>query len=256
MKRRLAPASVSLLILLAYGCNRANHPAIPLTSNTTPPILLFSGAGTSRNDVEALETILEERHLEYSTANSEQLNQMSESRLRAYRLLIVPGGNYITMGESLSSGTAARIRDAVQDGLNYLGICAGGLLAGDCKENGLNLTAGVRFDFYSAVNRGIHKAVVPITRIDAPTLDQYWEDGPQFTGWGEIVGKYPDGTPAIVEGRSGDGWVILSGVHPEAPESWRRGMSFTTSTADDNAYAATLIRAALDRTSLPHDSNK
>ena len=32
-----------------------------------------------------------------------------------------------------------------------------------------------------------------------------------------MVGKYPDGTPAIVEGTFGNGWVILSGVHPEAP---------------------------------------
>ena len=38
-----------------------------------------------------------------------------------------------------------------------------------------------------------------------PTLEQYWEDGPEFTGWGEVVGKYPDGTPAIVEGFSSGG---------------------------------------------------
>jgi glutamine amidotransferase-like uncharacterized protein len=136
--------------------------------------------------------------------------------------------------------------------LNYLGICAGGLLAGDCIYNGLNLTSGVRFDFYSAVKRGIHKAAVPISGTGTPALDQYWEDGPQFTGWGEVVGKYPDGTPAIVEGKSGDGWVILSGVHPEAPENWRRGMNFSTPVSDDNEYAATLIRAALNGTWLPH----
>jgi glutamine amidotransferase-like uncharacterized protein len=136
--------------------------------------------------------------------------------------------------------------------LNYFGICAGGLLAGDSNHNGLNLTSGVRFDFYAAVKRGIHKAAVPISGAGTPTLDQYWEDGPQFTGWGEVVGTYPDGTPAVVEGKSGDGWVILSGVHPEAPESWRRGMRFRTPVSDDNEYAATLVRAALDGTRLPH----
>jgi Biotin-protein ligase, N terminal len=242
----------SLVMLLANGCNRANESAIPLTSKTTPPILLFDGTGTSPNDVAAVERILGEQNLQYSTVNSEQLNDMSEARLQSYRLLIIPGGNYVTMGKSLSPGTAVKIRGAVQKGLNYLGICAGGLLAGDCKYNGLNLTSGVRFDLYSAVNRGIHKAAVPISGAGAPTLDQYWEDGPQFTGWGEIVGKYPDGTPAIVEGKSGDGWVILCGVHPEAPEKWRQGMRFRTPASDDHAYAATLIRAALDRTSLPH----
>jgi hypothetical protein len=61
--------------------------------------------------------------------------------------------------------------------------------------NGLNLTSGVRFGFYSAEERGIRKAAVAIAVAGGPTLDQYWEDGPQFTGWGAVVGKYPDGTP-------------------------------------------------------------
>jgi glutamine amidotransferase-like uncharacterized protein len=67
-----------------------------------------------------------------------------------------------------------------------------------------------------------------------------------------VVARYPDQTPAIVEGAFGDGWLILSGVHPEAPASWRRGMSFQTSADADNAYAAALIRAALNREPIPH----
>ena len=67
-----------------------------------------------------------------------------------------------------------------------------------------------------------------------------------------MIAKYPDGTPAIVQGSFGSGWVILVGVHPEAPENWRRGITFATSTRDDNAYAGILIQAALARTSLAH----
>jgi glutamine amidotransferase-like uncharacterized protein len=170
----------------------------------------------------------------------------------AYRLLIVPGGNYITMGDSLTPSTTANIRKAVEGGLNYLGICAGGLLAGNASSNSFNLTSGVRFGFYAEVNRGIHKAAVPIACVDTPALEHYWEDGPEFTGWGEVVGKYPDGTPAIVEGMSGRGWVILSGVHPEAPTNWRHGMNFTTPARVDNAYAGKLLSAALHGTVLPH----
>ena len=176
---------------------------------------------------------------------------MGESQLRGYRLLIVPGGNYINIGNSVTSSTTANIRSAVQDGLNYLGICAGGFFAGNSGYNGLNLTSGVRFGFYSAENRGIRKAAVAISGAGA-TLDQYWEDGPEFTGWGAVVGAYPDGTPAIVEGTFGSGWVILTGVHPEAPANWRSGMTFNTPASVDNAYAGTLIRAALNRVSLSH----
>jgi hypothetical protein len=110
----------------------------------------------------------------------------------------------------------------------------------------------VRFDFYAVVNRGIHKAVVPVECVGMPTLEHYWEDGPQFTGWGEVVGKYPDGTPAIVEGMCGKGWVMLSGVHPEAPANWRKGMNFSTPADVDIAYAGKLVDAALNGTKLPH----
>ena len=252
MKQSLLLASISLIALVAFGCNHADESAVPLNSNTTPPILLFNGTGTSPNDVAAVEMILNQHHLKYSTANSSQMNDMSESRLRTYRLLIVAGGDFVAIGNGLMPSTAAKIHDAVQDGLSYLGICAGGFFAGYSVYNGLNLTSGVRFRFYSVEERGIRKAAVAISGAGTSTLDQYWEDGPQFTGWGEVVGKYPDGTPAIVEGKSGEGWVILSGDHAEAPANWRHGMNFRTPVSVDNAYAGTLIRAALDRMWLPH----
>ena len=50
---------------------------------------------------------------------------MSEAQLMAYRLLIFPGGNFIDMGNSLTTDATAHIHNAVQGGLNYLGICAG-----------------------------------------------------------------------------------------------------------------------------------
>jgi glutamine amidotransferase-like uncharacterized protein len=206
--------------------------------------------GTSPGDVSAVETILNNGRLNYSTVNSSQLNEMGESQLRGHRLLIVPGGNFIDIGAGLTAGATANVRNAVQNGLNYLGVCAGGFLAGNTGFNSLNLTSGVRFGFYSAENQGIRKAAVAITTAGAPPLEQYWEDGPQFTGWGAVVGKYPDGTPAIVEGAVGSGWVILSGVHPEAPASWRRGMTFRTPVSADNDYAVKLIRAALNREPL------
>ena len=237
----------------AQGTNASTlATTMPLKSGGTAQILLFNGTGTSPNDVVAFETILENKHVNYSKVNSWQLNEMSESQMRAYGLLIVPGGNFIAIGNGLTQGATANIRNAVQNGLNYLGVCAGAFLAGNSPANGLNLTCGVKFGFYAAEDRGIRKAAVPITVAGTPTLEHYWEDGPQLTGWGTVVGKYPDGTPAIVQGTCGSGWVILSGVHPEAPANWRRGMTFTTPVSSNHAYAWTLIHAALNRESLPH----
>jgi len=234
-------ALLILLISTACGHHRA-----------ASPILLFNGTGTSPNDVAAFEAVLNGKGLDYATVNSSELNNMSEPQLRMFRLLIVPGGNFEQIGKNLTSGTAANVRAAVEHGLNYLGVCAGAFFAGDSPFNGLNLTSGVKFRFYAAENQGMRKAAVPITVAGAPTLEHYWEDGPELTGWGTVVGKYPDGTPAIVEGSVGSGWVILSGIHPEAPDRWRRGMTFHTPAADDNAYAALLILAALNREPLAH----
>jgi glutamine amidotransferase-like uncharacterized protein len=180
------------------------------------------------------------------------LNAASESRLRESRLFIVPGGNFVRIGNSLTPHATATLRSAVENGVSYLGICAGAFFAGNSPYNGLNLTAGKPFGFYAAEAHGIRKTSVAITAAAGQTLDQYWEDGPQLTGWGAVVAKYPDGTPAIVEGTVGSGWAILSGVHAEAPASWRRGMNFRTPVEIDNAYAASLIRAALNREWLPH----
>jgi glutamine amidotransferase-like uncharacterized protein len=218
------------------------------------PILLFIGSGTSSGDAAAVERILDHNHLEYATATSRQLNHMSVSQLMAYRLVIIAGGNFIDMGASLTPRTTASIHSAVQAGVNYLGICAGAFLAGDGHGyyNSFDLTSGMRFGFYRVEARGTRKAAVAIAGVNAPPIEHYWEDGPELTGWGTVVAKYPDGTPAVVEGTSGRGWVILAGVHPEAPETWRRGMTFTTPATVANSYAATLVQAALTRTSLPH----
>ncbi len=236
--RRLA-----LLCLLFTACHRPDRNA---------PILLFNGRGASAGDVAAFEALLTHAHLTYATADSSDLNSLSEAALRAHRLLIIPGGNFIDIGNGLTSETAANIRNAVRSGLNYAGICAGAFLAGSSPPHAINLT-GIPFPFYGAENRGIRKTAVVISTPGETPLDQYWEDGPQLSGWGEVVSRYPDGAPATVQGAFGKGWVVLTGIHPEAPASWRRDIVFATSAADDNAYAERLIRAALNRAPLPHN---
>jgi glutamine amidotransferase-like uncharacterized protein len=249
--RAILASLCAVLIAAALAC-RAGAGQRRTSARSDVPVLLFNGTGASPGDVTALEDILDSQRLDFSTVDSRRLNEMTAAQLGQHRLLLVPGGNFIHIGNSLSSGTTANLRAAIGNGLNYLGICAGAFFAGNSPYNGLNLTSGSRFGFYAAEARGIRKAAVAVTTAGGQTLDQYWEDGPQLTGWGSVVGRYPDGTPATVEASFGNGWVILTGVHPEAPASWRRGMEFRTPVDIDNAYAATLIRAALNREVLPH----
>lgn len=218
------------------------------------PILLFAGAGTSRNDVAEIENILRAEHLRYATADSRQFNNLSPEALGAYQLLIVPGGNFIDIGNSLTPEACARVRDrVVHGGLRYLGICAGAILAGhNAGYNSFDIATGVHFPFYAASAQGLRKTVAPVTIAGetAGPIEQYWEDGPQLTGWGTAAGKYPDGTPAIAEGPAGKGWMLLTGVHPEAPESWRRGMGFQQPVEVSRGLAVRLIHAAFTGQSI------
>lgn len=260
VSRRIGFGLSVVIFGVLLGCGKpGDHGQVNFKETNSPPpsdstvtILLFNGKGTSPNDVRALEKILKANHAKYATVNSAQLDLMTDAQIREHRLLIVPGGNFIEMGNHLTTNATAKVRHAVESGLNYFGICAGAFLAGNSPSNGLTLTSGIRFGFYSAENSGSQKAAVPIERAGAPTLDQYWEDGPQLSGWGQVIGKYPDGTAALAQGSCGQGFVILSGVHPEAPADWRGRMKFTTPASADNAYAWTLIEAALNRVALPH----
>jgi hypothetical protein len=247
-------AQLAAAVWVLAGVVPLSAPACRAADSTGAPanVLLFNGRGTSSNDVAAVTRSLHDSHLSYSIADSPRLDAMGESELRAYRLLIVPGGNFEQIGNGLKPRTTATLRNAIRHGLNYLGLCAGAFFAGDSPYNGLNLTSGVRFTFYAAESLGVHKAAIPIAIAGSLALDNYWEDGPQLTGWGSVVGRYPDGKPAIVEGRVGNGWAILSGVHPEAPDNWRRGLTFATPAVIDNAYAETLIDAALTGKTLAH----
>lgn len=103
-------ATVAVVLVAMAGCN-------PSPTSGLPQILLFDGTGTSPNGVAAIEKILKDRSLDYAKANSEQLNGLTPSQLSAYRLLIVPGGNYLTIGNSLTTNATANVHNAVQNGL-------------------------------------------------------------------------------------------------------------------------------------------
>jgi glutamine amidotransferase-like uncharacterized protein len=214
---------------------------------------LFTGTGTTSQDVAAVKAVLATLAVGYTTADSAQLNAMSEPELGGYKLLIVPGGNSILIGQNLTTTTASNIRGAVEDyGVHYLGICAGAFFGASSIYNGVDLTGGVPFNFYADEFNGIHIESVQISFPSSAPLDVYWQDGPQLSGWGQVVATYPDGTPAITEGQSGLGFVIFTGVHLEAPASWRGSLNFTTPPSVDLAYAGTVIEAALNGTPLPH----
>jgi len=255
--RRLVFLALCLLVFVTFlscgGDAGSARTSLPPAIPSAEPVLLFTGTGTSPSDVAAISGILETLDLGFTTADSAHLNGMSEAQLGGYKLLIVPGGDSTIIGGNLSPSTTANIRGAVADyGVHYLGICAGAFFGGYSIYNGVDLTGGAFFDFYADEFKGIHVEPVLLSFPSQGPLDVYWQDGPQLSGWGQIVAKFPDGTPAITEGSSGNGFVIFTGVHLEAPASWRGSLDFSTPLSVDVAYAGTVVQAAYTGTPLAH----
>jgi hypothetical protein len=195
---------VAALVLSGCGSD-ASTPPLPPAIPAAQPVLLFNGTGTS-SDVAAVKSVLGTLGIGYITADSAQLEAMTQPQLGGYKLIIIPGGNSIEIGQSVSGNAAANVRSAVQQyGVHYLGICAGAFFGAYSVYNGVNLTGGVAFDFYADEFKGIHQEAVELAFPGSAPLNVYWQDGPQLSGWGEVVAKFPDGTPAIVEGQSGKG---------------------------------------------------
>jgi hypothetical protein len=261
MKTKL---TLVFMLATALGVQARAETIIQTTTNWTPQatvtippaadVFMYDGVGASTGDVKALTSLLKSMNLTYATANTSQINAMKESDfVGRYKLILWPGGNSIDASAALSSATLSNVHNAVENaGIPYLGVCAGDIMAGalgSWTNKAFNLLNGVSFP--NNYDKGIITGVA-ISFPKQSTLDITVWDGPVDTGWGNIVGKFPDGTPSIVEGQSGKGFVLLTAVHPEASlDGWCQGSSCKDN-SQDVAYAKTLVNAAITRTPLPY----
>ncbi len=281
---RLLPVAATALALAACnspsvvtpnGAAPAGSVTPPLSdpgqSPTEPPasddqrvyftdVLLFAGSGTWSAEVASLESILKNAGASYRKISSSELNAMSLEEITEYGLLLFPGGSGGTQARSLTSSTHARLRQAVQEeGVSYLGFCAGAFIAvapapkpGQDVSYGLGVVDGEILDYYYLEYRGVTAAMTLETFADGSTRDLLWYGGPVTPEVpGGVIARHPDGTPAISQMSSGNGFVILSGPHPAAPQSIRNTFGLVDKDGLDYDLAWKLIDAALRRAPLP-----
>jgi glutamine amidotransferase-like uncharacterized protein len=234
---------------------------LPDPSNTSAPpaagrtyqtdALIYDGAGTSESDAQALADLVDSHGLSRRVVNSDELNAMSAEELRSYGVIIWPGGTAKTMSDSLTAETRARIKDSIaSDGVGFVGFCAGAFIAGTYAWSptwGLELTP-IDFPVYQLDAQGVSEAMVQVSFADGSSHDLVWYGGPELVGFGQVIGKYPEGGSAIAQEWIGKSLVVLSAVHPEAPESWRAGLSDSDGLDLDVAW--TLINASLKQQPL------
>lgn len=214
-------------------------------------VLFYNGAGATSGEIADLEAMITRAGYTYQAVDAADLAIMTPAELASYKLIVWPGGNAITQENALSAANSAifaNIRNAVEkSGVSYIGFCAGSFIAESSKEYHTFDIARTYFNFYK-------QNAIEMVSLEFPTSSNmevvYW-NGP-IVNFGYTVARYPNQSEAIGEDFVGNGFVILSGLHPEAALNWGvAGYTAAEETAD-NSYAVTLIKAAYNRTLLPH----
>ncbi len=221
--------------------------------------LLFSGSGTWTSEVSSLENILSQHSLSYKKATSSEMNAMSVDDLSRFGMLIVPGGSGGSEGQSLTLQTHANLRKAVQkNGVGYVGFCAGAFIAVApalevaSDSSYLGVVDGPKLSYYFLENQGVAFAMTLESFSDGTTQDILWYGGPETPNLpGGVIAKYPDGSPAITQLWSGNGFVILSGVHPTATQSMLNSLGMVSSDGVHLTLVWELLNSALQQKPLP-----
>ncbi len=236
----------------------------PSPSPTTEPrrflvdAMIFNGVGVNASNGQALIDLVASHGLSYEVIDSAKLNSMPLDQLLKYGVFVWPGGDANQMNSALTSETRVRVRQAVRQGVGYAGFCAGAWIAvGPDALNkapywGFAIASGDYLKvFYPLVPPPPDGFMVWVQFPDGSKRNVVWWQGPfLWKSLGSIIAKYADGSSAISETWSGLGYVTLSGVHTEAPQSWRDGIGLVDSDGLDLDIAWDMIDAALKQRPL------
>lgn len=136
------------------------------------------------------------------------------------KVWIQPGGYASTAMATMTPQLKTAIKKFIYNGGGYVGFCAGAFVStsmvGTTKNAGLGIFPG---------GTKLYGSGVDIKRVqwNGSTRYLYWEGGPYLRNLPNTVEKiafYPNGTTATARTHYGKGKVYISGLHPEAPQSW------------------------------------
>ena len=253
-------AVVSLLSGCAYPLGDTSFQAGVPPIRGEAKVLLLSGSGTWPAEISSLEKILKEHGIQSRQATSQQMENLDLDSLASYSLLVVPGGNAITLTAELSKKTRLNVRTAVRDrGMSYLGFCAGAWMAispgGNATEApsyGFGLIDGPLQQEAAYQRSGSAYTIAEAIFPGGSKRSLLWWGGPITPeGEGTVVARYPDGGAAISQIPVGQGWAVLSGLHPAATPEVFEALGLDPATPSSLDYAWTLLQSALTKTALP-----
>lgn len=145
----------------------------------------------------------------------------------------------------------AAVKNYLQNGGRYLGICGGGFMASTgWDENGRHFTPlGIIPAASGAYLPESDSQILPIDWLGKPR-QMYYQAGPAFylqptAEHTRIIAHYADGRVAAFISSYGRGKVAVSGPHPEAAPSWIYGTANGDSWTSSVPQAMNLLQELL-----------
>lgn len=250
VRRVLAAGAVaSALLVGTIGC--AGSVPDPAQSVSRPVALVYDGPQGCPDCAPTIAEILEsgDDPFRVEFVGPGTGTELSAGVLAKAQLYVQPGGgaDLATTWDNLAPQAQA-VRDWVEGGGSYLGLCFGAYLAG--RDPGFDLLPGDSFGWAGSPGATVTDArdtVVPLTwRGEQRWV--YFQDGPGFDLAAdadvEVLATYPDGVPAVLVASYGSGRVGVAGPHPEADESWYDEAGLT----NPDGYSTDLIEDLLATT--------
>jgi glutamine amidotransferase-like uncharacterized protein len=227
--------SIFIIIILIYGMGNLLAQNSPdsggnNTTNTITKVLIYNGNGVMDSSVDGIEDCLNDSNNQNISANNKfqysTTSVINSDTLSGYDVLIMPGGeasDYIDSDDIDSQS----IKQFVQSGKGYIGICAGAYAASNyvsgeysgwglapevttLTENYEGLLQVSRTDFGSKI---LNSSLTNINMQNGPAMTT---NNSQI-----IMATFADNNTgyqnyaAIIGDTYGSGRVILSGPHPE-----------------------------------------
>ncbi|MGS2617885.1 BPL-N domain-containing protein [Micromonospora sp. LZ34] len=210
--------------LTGYGLTV--HSPLPKRTEPPPVALVYRGPATLPGCPEAVAALLKSSRWGFDVryVGPDEDLPLSHWTLAGAALYAQPGGGTLRRGYRNLKGHRDEIRQFVQSGGRYLGICLGGYLAG--ATPGFALLPGDTDQYIASPAATVNSAKNTVVQVTwrGRRRKLFFQDGPYFclqpTADADILATYPNGTIAAMVTRLGAGRVGVVGPHPEATDDW------------------------------------
>jgi len=228
-------------------------------------VAVYNGPGVWEYGIDAIVNMYEWVGALVTVVNA---SDVTGGGLVNYDVFVMPGGNAWDQYQGLGyEEGGSRIRNFVNGGGGYIGICAGAYYACDYivwEGNQYNYTIGLfrghgdgaideiaPWPNYAMTKINIVNHTHPITESLSDNMSILYYGGPEFHPYAgasvTILGRYEvNGEAAIVAQEYGSGKIFLTGPHPEIEEDSDRDDVSWGDWLSDQGSDWPLMRAALE----------